>query len=162
MRAPWRNLAPHALPLLKELQVITSTGQEEDYQLVATGDIGYLEHLIHECAHAVSLGLEFNRGVSDRISKKIDRYNPKNARSAHAEETRTWAIEWLVWKKLKMTPRPLLWGDLEDHASIQGVYWRDIRSVLKKDREIRGLADSVFEKITLAITDLEAQNATSP
>lgn len=128
----------------------------EEWKLIDLEDMimgdsvdGSLEHIIHEMSHAASLGISWGRLASKRIGDVIrgsDKHGNfiagKDTPMAIAEETRTWAIEWNVWKLFDL---PFEWRDLEVAAEVQGCNSGEIQSMLEH-QYIQDLANETYQK----------------
>lgn len=115
----------HTLQLaLAAEDVLRQWGMGEDNCVVACGSLGFLEHCIHEMAHACSLGIPFNEEAPSRIGVCL--YPDEDF--AVAEEARAWAIGWHVWQKLELSS--LTWDDLCCGAEIQGVESYDVKKLI--------------------------------
>lgn len=147
------DLAKIAVLVCEDWQLI-----EPDESIVGDRVNGALEHLIHEMAHAASLGIEWNkdasRGIGDALSE-VDQFGrSRQTPLAIAEETRTWAIEWNVWKLFDL---PFEWGDLRNAASIQDCNSEEIESMIGH-QYIQDMADDVFQQIIDFLRDFERDN----
>lgn len=88
----------------------------------------YVETVIHEAAHAASLGLHFDdktqRAVSDACHAlehdHSDRFAGLHAHAVLDEEAKAWGIEWEVLQRLKLD-HTYCWGDVVTGAFEQGV-----------------------------------------
>ncbi len=98
-----------------------------------------LEHLIHEMAHASLLGLPYGPGLSDRIAKALSQLPDTGI----DQEAQTWAVEWQVWKhlKLKQPEGPFDIGDIHAAAEIQGCTEDQVNSYLDNEHCVQLGAD---------------------
>lgn len=111
-----------------------------DETLVADGDLGHLEHLIHELSHAVALDLPVEgpylgdkidqaiRALSDHVVTHADEDAPHTL-STQCEAV-AWAIEVAVWRLLEL---PMTEADAYDHAEVQGVESEQLEKWLQQD-----------------------------
>lgn len=108
------SLAAPAAALCRRTELI-----DPGETIVGTGDLGLLEHLIHEVAHAATLGLiPFNPPLTSRAIGATLSMEPDDGIE---NESQTWAIEWFVWQLLGMsTDDRFTWRDLEVAAEVQG------------------------------------------
>ncbi len=128
---------------------------DDDEPLVVLGQLGRYEHLIHELAHAKSLGLEVGPRLSGRITAKLARMGAPTVanvatEAAIQEEARAWAIEWNVWCALAF---PLEWDDLVTHAEVQGVDAHQLRHEMRDPR-----AEKLAIEIVRLLTGLEMKH----
>jgi hypothetical protein len=127
-RREWMSLAPLAAScgLLGKFSAIDIVVGDEQS--------GYLEHLIHEIAHAVSLDLlPFTSHTSKEVQGRIELLatdGEEDTRLDILEETKAWAIEWLVWEEIGLTDNLFTWADLADAAGMQGCDDGDIEDML--------------------------------
>lgn len=119
-------------------RLLQSWGIGENGLGLAEGHLSYLEHCIHEMAHAYSLGLPFDHGVSNRITEALEDQDREIE-----EEARAWAIEWHVWQALKM---PLDWDTLTETAELQGVEEDQVEGLLT-DPQILKLSRQVIRTL---------------
>ena len=100
--------------LVKRLGIVPDT-------VVADGDVGYVEHVIHELSHAkvLKLDLECDGGLSHEIERRISRARREDIQVA--TERRAWSVEWVVLQTLPGMIGQFEWGDVVDGASVQGV-----------------------------------------
>lgn len=87
---------------------------------VSNTTMGYLEHLIHEMAHAASLRIAFDH----EAPRKIGTHLIGGGAYAINEEARALAVGFLVWKELDM---PFGQAELDNLASHQEVPKRILR-----------------------------------
>lgn len=89
------------------------------------GDLGYIEHVIHELSHAQLLELEFGPNLSSTIAAELVRLgNPTihddNPRLQLEHECLAWSIEWRCINILGLQ-ESIEWEDILAGAEIQGV-----------------------------------------
>lgn len=102
------------------------------------GDLGYVEHCAHELGHAMLLRLRFAPGVSQKVSRALDR---RKWETQVWHEAGAWAIEWYALQELGV---PIEWGDVTAGAEIQQVPMHVLYEVVKTEwAQIKGydLAD---------------------
>lgn len=112
--AAWCALARDARAVSRYLD------PQNEETVICDGDLGWLEHAIHELSHAELLGIEPRPDMATAISEAL---GPMDYLDQIGEEAKAWAIEWEVWKRLGMTAPsgPLAWGDALAGAETQGV-----------------------------------------
>lgn len=107
----WWKLAPLAAAVVDDLHIPFPDGGT-----LGEGDVAKMEHLIHEVAHAVSLGyLPFGFGTALKVEEALDHHEDNGVR----EEEKTWAIEWFCWQHYGLDGL-FSWGDLVAGAESQG------------------------------------------
>lgn len=82
--------------------------------LLFDGDLGHVEHMIHEVAHGISLGLPIEKGFEKRVSDNINLLDDDGVQ----EEALALATEGIIFKWLG---HPIEQCELEDAAGIQNV-----------------------------------------
>lgn len=109
-------------------QVLTDCKQAHHLEYVfggASDTAARFEHLLHEVAHAVSLGFtKFLSSTPAVVASILDRM-PDEGR---AEEAKVWAIEWILRHRFEL---PWPFDEMVDHANVQDVEIEDIQDALK-------------------------------
>ena len=82
--------------------------------LVFDGDLGHVEHMVHEVTHGLSLRIPIEKGFEKRVSDEINLLDDDGVQ----EEALALATESILFKWLG---HPIEQGDLEDAAGIQHV-----------------------------------------
>lgn len=121
---------------------VTDTWGYGPIDLVFEGhDHVHIEAVLHEAAHAASLGLTFPPrpettalAVHALENDDSDSLLGKHARSATEEEARAWCVEWLLIQRLNLR---FEWGDVVEGAAVQGVEDEQ----LARWKDAPGLAD---------------------
>ncbi len=118
-------------------------------EILADGELGALEHVIHEMSHAALLGLEWAHGMSDEIGKALE----KHADTGIDQEAQAWAVEWYVWEYLGLTqPGGFAFGDVIAAAEIQRCTPDQVESYLDDER-CQMLAVDIAEYLVPGSTD---------
>ena len=125
------------------MRLLREWGWLEEETIVGVGDLGFLEHLIHETSHAADLDLLPLHKHSDAdISKLCEQQRDKGV----WYETRAWAIEWMVWRALDIDT--FQWGDLNEGAEIQGVDPDEVKKLLTRNKkDIEAVSLRVIEEL---------------
>lgn len=85
---------------------------EEDAPPYGSSDFAQVEHTMHEIAHALLLGLPLRVDLSRSIGMMLGDND-----AAVTQEARAWIVEYRATQILGV---PLEWGEVIDHAEIQG------------------------------------------
>jgi len=140
----WRELAPLAAAVVDEFHML-SLGDE----IVGERDVGKFEHLIHEVAHAASLGiLPFDAGTKNKIGMVLQNHPDEGVH----EEERTWAIEWFCWQHFGLDEL-FVWEDLVCAADIQGCNEDEIRRLVTGTED--QISDVIYQAQLEAIEEIE-------
>lgn len=151
MTPEWKTLAPLAAGIAEGL------GLTADDLVLGEGDLSCLEHLIHEVAHAVSLGiLPFGKGTDTKIGNLLEALKPKGGDVI--EEEKAWAIEWFVWQAFSLDEK-FEWGDLVAGAEIQGCDVDVIERLIDPEREESDEIYTFSEKVVAEVRRLTAVEA---
>lgn len=109
-----------------------------------------LELVLHESAHAASLGFPLDAATPEKVSaaiRKMDSggsYTGWHSESALQEEALAWAVEWELIQRLGLS---FEWGDVVDGAAVQGVEEWMVQGYVGQLRTLK-LADEVLGWLT--------------
>lgn len=98
-----------------QVESLDDLGGDEEGSGPFTGDLGYVEHTIHELAHASLLTLEFGSDLSKNIA---DALSDLGEAIAENHEMMAWVVEWEVMQLLGVPT--FTWCDCVAGAEVQG------------------------------------------
>jgi hypothetical protein len=104
--------------------------------LLFDGDLGHVEHMVHEVSHGISLGIPIVKGFEMRVTENINLLDDDGVQ----EEALTLATEGILFKWLGY---PIEQCDLEDAAGIQNVPMIELHEK-QRSREATELAHRVL------------------
>lgn len=129
------QLRANAEAVSKYLGIRDHNGIGGDDGVIWCGDKGYVEHTIHELAHAVLMGIKLNErkafGVTSEIAHRLHVVQHLGQHIPIANERRTWSVEWLVLRHFKVFEE-VAWADITAAAEVQGVDWPGMQRMEKE------------------------------
>lgn len=146
----YQRLLPYSEAIAAEYEL-----GPEDEMVLGSGALAFLEHIIHEVAHAASLDLlPYEKGTDDVIGNLLGKADDAGV----SEEERTWAIEWFCWMTFGLD-EVLVWGDLEAAAEIQGCDSAEIQRLVDPENEASDEIWALHEKTVAEVRRLTAEEA---
>lgn len=148
--------------LQRKAKIITASWNFGPHDVTFQGaPYDHLEMVLHELAHAVSLGIPLDSGTPKAVSRaiakmqhgktkdgrEVDSLFGYHSEAALREEARAWAIEWELLQELEL---PYDWDSVVDGAAVQGVE-EDLLEECTGTAEAKALAQKALQTLNAYI-----------